>query len=65
MSYDEGVYTCNLVADALLRVAARTKEDEGDEILEMKELSLMTAWVHLHDDEVADRGLRPSVVSSV
>ena len=31
------VYTCSVrVSDALLRVAARTKEDEGEWVLEMK-----------------------------
>ena len=37
------VYTCIRVSDALLRVAARTKEDEGEWILEMKAMSLLTA----------------------
>ena len=30
------VYTCIRVHDAVLRVAARTKEDEGEWVLEMK-----------------------------
>ena len=37
------VYTCIRVSDALLRVAARTKEDEGEWVLEMKAMTLLTA----------------------
>ena len=37
------VYTCIRVSDALLRVAARTKEDEGEWVLEMKAMSLLIA----------------------
>ena len=40
LNCDEGMYTWNHVIDALLRVAARTKEDKGDEVFEM--MSLIT-----------------------